>query len=101
MNFGSATISVALVAYHSLTKTQVILVISIYITFSFLDFEMLLPIQRPFCFLKVTYKYYMPMFRVDDAKLLNFNTISKNLHGSMRHFTQQIDSSYNDISPEL
>ena len=42
-----------------------------------------------------------PMFREDDIKLLNFDTVIEKLHGSMRHSLKQIYSSCNDISPVL
>ena len=42
-----------------------------------------------------------PVFREDDIKLLNFDTVIEKLHGSMRHSLKQIYSSCNDISPVL
>ena len=42
-----------------------------------------------------------PVFREDDIKLLNFDTVIEKFHGSMRHSLKQICSSCNDISPGL
>ena len=42
-----------------------------------------------------------PVVREDDIKLLNFDTVIENFHGSMRHSLKQICSSCKDISPGL
>ena len=61
---------------------------------------MLLPIAH-FCFPKVTYKYYMPLSRVADAKLLNLDKIIQKLHDSMGYSIKQLYSSYSYISSGL
>ena len=57
----------------------------IYITFLFFDWDMLLLYSSCFCFLKVTYKYYMSLFRVANVELLNLDKIIQNLHRYMGH----------------
>ena len=51
--------------------------------------------------LKVAYRYDKSVFKEDDIKLLNFNTVIEKFHGSMRHPLKQIYSSCNGISPGL
>ena len=53
------------------------------------------------CFLKRTYKYYMPLFSEAYPKLLNFDKIIKKFHVFLGHSIKQMYSSYNDISSGL